>query len=395
MGAHVAGILTPVSAVPIRSARGLRAEIIDDPDHLAPYLGGWDALAIAAGRPFCAPGWMLSWWRESRSGDARLRVVLVLDSSGELVGVGPFFARVRFGLAEYRLLSAGFSHRIGVLARPQLVQPIAAAVAQALAAAHPTPASVVFEGIDQRDPWPALLAACWPSRRKRLRTDLIMDATAIELDGDYGRWLARRERKFRKEVRRTARRLSEDGVHARIAVDDDAIFSLIRLNDARWHDRGGSNVDRQALGVIAAAADAVDRDPERIGVVLLVAPHGPIAAELVVRAGDTMAFWAGGFDPAWARRGPGTQALLFGLEAAAADGIVRVDLGGGTDEYKRRLADASQPLAWRTLFPGGLRYPLIRVRLAPKHLRYALRAKAKRLPPATQRRLRRVVRRLR
>ena len=71
------------------------------------------------------------------------------------------------------------------------------------------------------------------------------------------------------------------------------------------------------------------------------------------------------------------------------------DLGGGEHEYKRRLADASRPIAWRTLFPRGSRYPLIRMRLAPKHTRLALRSLARRIPPDQRERLKRLIKRSR
>jgi CelD/BcsL family acetyltransferase involved in cellulose biosynthesis len=377
------------------AASALRPLVVEHPDELASHAEAWDALAAQAGRPFCAPAWMLAWWREGRSGDARLRVVLVLDSDDELVGVGPFFAQVALGLAEYRLLGAGFCHRIGPLARAGREREVAAAIATALASASPPPASVVFEGIDAGDPWPELFADGWPrprrGRRPRLRTDVMMDAPAIALGADYDAWMERRERKFRKEARRTARRLEEEGVHGRLAADGAAIEALIRLHHARWEERGGSSVGGEAQRVVAAAARALG--DERLAVALLEGPDGPVAAELVLRAGDSVVFWAGGFDPAWAKHAPGTQAMLVALAAAAAGGVRDADLGGGAHEYKWRLSDDNRPLAWRTLFPRGRRYPLIRLRLAPKHLRFGARALARRLPAERQQQLRRLLRR--
>lgn len=372
----------------------LRPLTVERADELDPYLEAWDALAAQAGRPFCTPAWMLAWWREGREGDARLRVVLALDEAGEPVGVGPFFAQVGpLRLAEYRLLGAGFSHRVGPLARPGRERDVAAAVAAALAAADPPPASVVLEGIDAADPWPELVADAWPSRRRpRVRTDVTMDSPAIALDGDYEAWMARRERKFRKEARRVARRLEEEGVSGRLATDDAAVDALLRLHHARWEGRGGSNVGGEARRVIADAARAFG-DDARLAVALLEGPDGPIAADLVLRAGDALGFWGGGFDPAWAKHAPGTQTMLLALEAGAASGARSADLGGGAHDYKWRLSDENRPLAWRTLFPPGRRYPLIRLRLAPKHLRFAARRLARRLPDKRQEQLRRLLRR--
>lgn len=378
------------------AATALRPLVVEQPKQLAPHLEAWDALAAEAGRPFCTPAWMLAWWQEGRSGDARLRVVLALDADGALVGVGPFFAQVALGLAEYRLLGAGFSHRVGPLARAGREQEVAAALATGLAAASPPPASIVFEGIDASDPWPELVADGWArahgGRRPRVRTDVTMDAPSIALDGDYEAWMARRERKFRKEARRTARRLEEEGVRGRLATEQEAVDTLLRLHHERWEDRGGSNVGAAAGRVIAAAARAID-DEKRLAVALLEGPDGPVAAELVLRAGDAVGFWGGGFDAAWARHAPGTQTMLLALEAAAADGARSADLGGGAHDYKWRLSDENRPLAWRTLFPPGRRYPLIRLRLAPKHLRFAARDTARRLPEERQAQLRRLLRR--
>jgi hypothetical protein len=57
----------------------LRAELVDDPARLAPHLAAWDELAVAAGRPYCAPAWMLAWWRALVPAGSELRVVLALD----------------------------------------------------------------------------------------------------------------------------------------------------------------------------------------------------------------------------------------------------------------------------------------------------------------------------
>ena len=372
----------------------LEPVVIDDAGALEPYLAAWDRLAVAAGRPFCSPAWMVSWWCNGRTGDARLRIVLAVDSAGELIGVGPFFAQVTSAgpieLAEYRLLAAGFSHRVGPLARSGREQEVAGVIARGLAAADPAPASIVFEGIDAGDRWPELVAGAWPTGRTVIRTDVTMDAPAIDLDGDYDAWMSRRDRKFRKEARRTMRRLEELGVRSRLAGDEAAVDALVRLHDARWSDRGGSNLGPGAREVLLDALRRAEQDPDRLSIALLETDDGPIAAELVITAGPVLAFWAGGFEPGWASHAPGTQAMLTALGAAPAE-VRNVDLGGGAHEYKRRMADGDAPLVWRTVFPLTWRYPLIRLLLAPKHVRVVLRTWFRRLPDPAQQRIRRLL----
>lgn len=369
----------------------IRTVVVGDEPELAPYLDDWDRLAVTSRRPFCAPGWMLAWWREGRSGHTALRVVLVLEGE-RLIGIGPFFAQIGYGLAEMRLLGAGFSHRIGPLAEPGEEERVAAAMAAALASSKPRPASVVFEGIDAEDPWPELLAEAWPGRRPRLRTDSVMEAPVIQLDGADETWMERRTRNFRKLARRTSKRLAETEVSSRIGADEAAVKGFLQLHHLRWDQRGGSNLDDSAERVVAAAAAALG-EQGRLEVVLLEGPEGPVSAELMLRTGPVAAVWATGFDPEWSQYAPGLQVRLVTLRAAAEHGVQLVDLGGGAAEYKVRMADGDMPIAWRTLFPRGPRYPLIRLRLAPKHLRQALRRAAQRLPEQQRERLKHLLRR--
>jgi CelD/BcsL family acetyltransferase involved in cellulose biosynthesis len=364
---------------------GLQTRVVTDVDALsAEDIAGWDALALAAELPFCAPAWMLGWWRASHRQGTQLRVILVRQGA-RVVGVGPFFANPTFGLIEMRLLGAGFSHRIGVLAERSARELVAPSIARALAGMRP--ASVVFEGVDSRDPWPEAIARDWPGRlAPKRRADGELQAPVIDLQGDYEQWLDRRERRFRKEARRNRRRMDEQGVSARMASDEQAIDALLRLHHARWDARGGSNVEDEARAVLSGAAAAMPDG--RLLVALLEHQGVAVSAELVVCAGGAAAFWGGGFDPDWAQHGPGIQTMLFALGCLADRGVATADLGGGAHTYKRRMADETTTLQWLTVFPRGWRYPLIRLRLAPKHIRLGARKAARRLPPGWQRRLR-------
>jgi CelD/BcsL family acetyltransferase involved in cellulose biosynthesis len=70
----------------------LRGELIDELGAAEQIRDEWDALAVARGRPFCSPAWMLAWWRHAAPPSALLRIAAVRQN-GRLVGVAPFFAR--------------------------------------------------------------------------------------------------------------------------------------------------------------------------------------------------------------------------------------------------------------------------------------------------------------
>ncbi|MGH2880682.1 MAG: GNAT family N-acetyltransferase [Solirubrobacteraceae bacterium] len=368
----------------------LHTEVIADSDAVTSTdLAGWDALAVEAELPFCTPGWMLSWWRASRRRGTELRLIVVREGP-RVIGVGPFFANPTFGLIEMRLLGAGFSHRIGILSEFTSRDRVAPEIAGSLATMRP--ASIVFEGVDADDPWPELIVRNWPDRlAPKQRTDGELQAPVIDLGGDYQQWFSRRERRFRKEAGRLGRRLREEKVSGRVACDEHAIDSLLGLHYARWAERGGSNVEHEAGEVLRGAASSMPDG--RLLIAMLESPQGPVSAELVVCAGSAAAFWGGGFDPEWAQHGPGIQTMLFALEHLAEQGTQTADLGGGAHPYKRRLADEMTTLQWRTVFPRTWRYPLIRLRLAPKHLRLRARHAARRLPAGWQRALRTLLRR--
>ena len=83
--------------------------------------------------------------------------------------------------------------------------------------------------------------------------------------------MERRSRRFRKEARRLGRRLEEEGVSGRIAVDEEAIDALLELHHARWEQRGGSNVGDTARATIVSAARELPPD-YRLGIAVLEGP---------------------------------------------------------------------------------------------------------------------------
>jgi CelD/BcsL family acetyltransferase involved in cellulose biosynthesis len=60
--------------------------------------------------------------------------------------------------------------------------------------------------------------------------------------------------------------------------------------------------------------------------------------------GDRMYFHELAFDPVLARWSPGQVMTLAALEAAAAEGVRRVEFLGGAERYKLELADRLEPL---------------------------------------------------
>src|SRR4051812_14712864 len=198
----------------------LTADLLDDVDALAPHRAAWDALAVARGRPYCTPAWMLAWWHEVAPADARLALIAIRDGQ-ELAAIAPFWANP--GSGRYGMLAEGTASPLEPLARPGLEREAAALCAQVLAGATPRPATIVFRNAPARCAWPRLLlentsggdgGALRVTRVHRLpRVTLAHES----LDA----WLSGQTRNFRQQMRHTRRVLADEGARFRLARAED------------------------------------------------------------------------------------------------------------------------------------------------------------------------------
>jgi CelD/BcsL family acetyltransferase involved in cellulose biosynthesis len=333
---------------------GLTAELFDDVTRLEHYRAGWDGLAVEAGRPYCAPGWMLSWWHEVAASDGLLRVTVVRDGA-DVVGVVPLWARVEDG--RHGLLAERTSSPVEPLARPGLERAVADACAELLAAARPKLRELVLQGLPARSPWPGLLldsapdnggAAIAPTRAERV-PKVTLSHDSIDA------WLATRSRNFRQQVRHSRRRLADAGARFRISTLADLdrdVGSLARLHHARWAQRGGSRaLDTRVVALLRRAGRELI-PLGRFRLWSIDVDGRSISCHLFVAAGAGQAYWLGGFDDAWGARHPSIQVLVAAVAHGIEQGEDWVELGPGRQPYKYRLADSEDGLAWVTLSPA-------------------------------------------
>jgi CelD/BcsL family acetyltransferase involved in cellulose biosynthesis len=339
-------------------------------ERLAPE---WDTLVRAMPRPspFLLHAWVDEWWRHY--GDDAALYVPVAFASGTLVGAAPFTRRRERGVPVLRFLGGRQSVLSDLLLAPDAPPSIARDLAGRVTAAEA--AYVDAYGLPCRS---RLAAALGPSLRLIER----VEAPVLELtDGWDVVYRAKTSSKKRNLHRRRRRQLAELGrLEVAVAREPDelarALEEAFRLHALRWEGRPDGSGFVTAVGQRfhrAVLLRLAEHDVPRI--VLLKLDGRAIAFHYYFALEGVMYVHRLAFDPALARYSPGLVNTLDTVEAAAAEGLTRVEFLGGAERYKRELADRFDPLCHGL---GLARGPRGRALVAAELAAIRLRLRAKR-----------------
>lgn len=309
----------------------------------------WDDLAWRASTmPFLMRPVVAAWWQHLGRGG--LEIVTARTSAGDLVAVAPLHVRA-VGPIE---LSRWAGHGLGVIGQP-LVDPDldeneAAAIVGALWEAASAPRRILHlsDGVATRTASEAFrLSDQWVTTIDRDEVPIINLEGMGSAEDVLG--LPRR-RKLRKNIRRINRLADErGGVEVRVVRELaalDAVWpQLVTVHDAaeranpRVHllagDRGrfSGQVVRSLMAQGRAAVIVVTVDGVARGF------------HVVLRSGQIGIAWLARFDPAAADVSPGHLMLQEAVTWATGEGLDRLDLQLGDDDYKLRWATGSYDTA--------------------------------------------------
>jgi CelD/BcsL family acetyltransferase involved in cellulose biosynthesis len=314
----------------------VNVRVVTDEPGLRALAPAWDELADAAGATAAArPFWSLPWWRHLGRGRA---AVVTVEDAGRLVALAPLHERRIGGQRVVRFLGHGFGAVTELLVR-----------AGAEAAAHEAwktvlaPRGTRLDLAEYREPAGGL-DELRDVARASVRVEASDSCPYLAPAPDY---LRGRGKKLRQTVRRARERLADDGLEhsVEVAVAPDEVERVLPDVHAVLER---ADAPRGRLHVLSAPYAPFTRD------VLTQAAAAGRLRIYVGRAGGrvasvdvgfvtraTLELWVGRIEPDLRRFSPGHLAFERIVEHAHAEGLARVDLGLGGDQYKRSWCDES------------------------------------------------------
>lgn len=321
---------------------GLTLETISSETAFAGLEEEWDVLVRSRTRPspFLLHRWLCEWWRFY--GDGQL-AIHVARRDGRLVGALPLCVLPRHGFRVLSFVGGDSSSLADVLVADDEGPELATALAERGAASGQDFADL--SGL----PAGSRLAASLGSGRLRLieRSEAPVLDLSAGWDVVYGSKLSAKKR---NHYRRRRRQLAELGrVDVEVARTPEelerALEDAFALHELRWNGRpdGSGFATPVGRGFHRATIQALaPLDVPRI--VTLRIDARPVAFHLYLVLEGRMYVYRIAFDPDFGRLSPGAINTLDAIEAAAAEGVTRVEFLGGAERYKVELADCQEPL---------------------------------------------------
>lgn len=345
----------------------LEVVLVDRGRELAALEPEWIQLSRANPQLVTGPTWARSWWRVYGStGGRRLRTLAVRDAAGSLVGLWPLLSRVTLekGAVPFRrleMLGSGerredevCSDYLAPLVRPDLRQPVAAAMVDALADGKAGRFDdLLVPDMPAEDPVVRDLAEALGARG----FDVVLEPSGhcpfVTLPGSWEAYLATLDGDRRYFVKRSLRDFEAWAAKrpvelARVASElelDAGLRTLVTLHEGRWASGGVfqsalfSSFHRHVM------REMLRGDEGRLDLLVLRVGGEPVAAVYDLVVGNKTYFYQSGRRtdlPSKVR--PGIVIHALAMQRAIAEGQREYDFMKGDSQYKQKLATGAHPL---------------------------------------------------
>jgi CelD/BcsL family acetyltransferase involved in cellulose biosynthesis len=357
----------------------LAVSVLDSDEGFGALRAEWQALLERAreASPFLSWHWQQAWWRAY--GRGRSLRLYVARSGERLVGLVPLYrqdASLGFGLRYGRLRFVGTGgdtspDHLAALLAPEDEEGVARRLVDAVLA---EPRWDVLWLSDVREGSTLASVLIDAARERRLPTAVGPPTPVpfVPLTTGWERLLERLGAKGRKNLRRERRHIEQE-LGGRFFVWQDpegldrAFDRLAALHRLRWEGRAPHSFSSPEY--LAFHREVMRRFLERGWLRLFCLEIGSelVAMLYCFRFRDEVFHFQGGFDPAYARFGPGFVLMGYALEHSIDEGAVLFDLLKGEYPHKEIWSPESRVRThlrvYRRTLPGLLR--LLRERELP------------------------------
>ena len=315
--------------------------------------GPWRDLLGRTGNdlPFLLPEWGLSWWRCFRQDAAlirdSLRIKVVRDASGEVLGILPLMQTERpgFGPLRARTLALLGTDRYVTEMRGPIVDPAhEREVARALAADLLLDKSwdwVAWHGLDRESEFVRELDRAMPLRWGASET-----ASVLTLAPTWEAFRSGLKRNIKESLRRCTNSLKRDGLTARLVVAEEradvdrALDTFFVLHGKRAHEESGPpHPDRFAADKPRRFLRQVCErlaGPGGARVFTLLVNDEAVASRVAFVMPRCLYLYYSGYEPAWRKYSVATTLVAEAIKYAMGLGLPRLHLSMGQDVSKSR-----------------------------------------------------------
>ena len=314
----------------------LRVELCPD---FAALRDEWSVLAESADSVFASWEWSSIWWRHLGE-DRPLYLATCRGSDGRLVAIVPLYLASRRPLRVVRVLGDGPGDELGPVCAPADRAAVAPAIRAALDLVRPRWDVFIADNLPRDPAWSAIGGVTRLSE---------IPNPVLEIDGmSWEEFLESRSAKFRQQLRRNTRRLSDDHLleyrladdPERIDADLDALFTL---HHARWReDSSGVFAGEEGAFQREFATAALRRGWLRLW--FLELDGEPVAARLGFRFGGAESGYQSGRNRDWDKYGIGFLLQAHVFQEAMSDGMREYRMLRGGEGYKDRFANVDRGL---------------------------------------------------
>ena len=172
----------------------------------------------------------------------------------------------------------------------------------------------------------------------------MVPAAAVDLANgfvQYEKELQQKTGKFYREINRKTRRLEEEVGKVHFVADSRdkaALHRLVNWKSEQLRQRGALDIfTRPWITGVLDQLFSVKADHFSMPLSVLYAGDTPVASTVNLRSGDLLVGWHCAYDPQFAHYSPGLMQYIAMFKDAAVAGVRRIDMGTGTETFKRTL----------------------------------------------------------